>query len=72
MGCTEDAFAVIFSGTISLQFIVREETYEPEHGTCAFPENSLVYPEMLNDLHDSTTLSLSVFDTMGHLTLPTL
>ena len=60
MGCSGDAFAVIFSGTISLQFTVREETDELEHDTCAFPENLSVYPEMLNERHDPPTLSLSL------------
>ena len=71
MGCSGDAFAVIFSGTISLQFtVVCEETDVLENETSALPENSSVYPEMLNKLHDPTTLSL--FDTMSHLTFPTL
>ena len=61
MGCSGDAFAVIFSGTISLQFtVVREETDVLENETSALPENSSVYPEMLNKLHDPTTLSLSL------------
>jgi hypothetical protein len=71
VGCSGDAFAVIFSGTISPQVtVVREETDELENETFALPENSSVYPEMLNKLHDPTTLSL--FDTMSHLTFPTL
>jgi hypothetical protein len=60
VGCFGDAFAVIFSGTISLQVTVREETDELEHETCALPENSSVYPETLNERHDPTTLSLSL------------
>jgi hypothetical protein len=42
-------FVVILSGTISLQFSIREEADELEHETFALPETSSVYPEMLNE-----------------------
>jgi hypothetical protein len=69
VGCSGDTFSVILSGSVSLQFtIIREEPDELEDDTYAIPENSFVYPEMLHELHDPTTL----FDTMIHLTFPIL
>jgi hypothetical protein len=45
VGCSGDTFAVILSGSISLQFTkVHEETDELENEMYALPENSSVYP----------------------------
>ena len=44
MGCSRDAFAIIFPDTIPLQFTISEEADELEHVTCVLPENSSVYP----------------------------
>jgi hypothetical protein len=60
VGCSGDAFALIFPVTTSLQLTVSEETDELEHETYVLPEDSLVYPGMLNERHDPTTLSLSL------------
>ena len=44
MGCSRDAFPIIFPDTIPLQFTISEEADELEHETCVLPENSSVYP----------------------------
>ena len=44
MGCSRDAFSIIFPDTIPLQFSVSEETDGLEHETCVLPQNSSVYP----------------------------
>ena len=44
MGCSRDAFAIIFPDTIPLQFTISEEADELEHETCVLPENSSVNP----------------------------
>jgi len=44
VGCSRDAFAIIFPDTIPLQFSVSEEAEELEHETYVLPENSSVYP----------------------------
>jgi len=44
VGCSRDAFALIFPDTIPLQFSIVEEADELEHETCVLPENSSVYP----------------------------
>ena len=44
MGCSRDAFAILFPDTIPLQFTISEEVDELEHETCVLPENSSVYP----------------------------
>jgi hypothetical protein len=52
VGCSGNglsAFSIIIAGTISLQTFIHEETDGLEHETRAFPETSMVYPEMLNE-----------------------
>ena len=44
MGCSRDAFAIIFLDTIPLQCSRSEEADELGHETCVLPENSSVYP----------------------------
>jgi len=44
VGCSRDAFAILFPDTIPLQFTISEEVDELEHETCVLPENSSVYP----------------------------
>jgi len=44
VGCSRDAFAIIFPGTIPLQFSLSEKADELEHETCVLPENSSAYP----------------------------
>jgi len=44
VGCSRDAFAIIFPDTIPLQFSISEEADELEHETCVLLENSSVYP----------------------------
>jgi len=44
VGCTRDAFALIFPDTITLHFTISEEEDVLEHETCVLPEKSSVYP----------------------------
>ena len=66
VGCSEDAVAIIFPDTISLHFTISEEADELQHETCVLLQNSSVYPGILNERHDPTTLSFSLSD-MSHL-----
>jgi len=43
VGCSRDAFALIFPDTIPLQFSISEGADELEHETCVLPEDSSVY-----------------------------
>jgi len=43
VGCSRDAFALIFPDTIPLQFRISEGADELEHETCVLPEDSSLY-----------------------------